>query len=188
MISVRPATIEEVPALNLLIAKSARELSREDYSAEEIESAIKYIFGVDTELINDQTYFVIEKDGEIAGCGGWSKRKTLFGGNQFFKREQSALLNPEQDAAKIRAFFIDPKFARQGLGAHLLNYCEQQAIKSGFKNFEMMATLTGVKLYTKTGYAALQNETVVLQNGIALKFIKMRKQAINLDSQNRFRY
>ena len=107
MIHIRAANFDDIQNLNELITLSARELSRDIYSKQEIEGAIQYIFGVDTELLHDKTYFVIEKNGEIAGCGGWSRRKTLFGGNQFSAREEPAYLDPTIDAAKIRAFFIE---------------------------------------------------------------------------------
>lgn len=175
MIKVRLATVDDVKTLNELITVSARELSRNIYSDQEIEGAIKYVFGVDTELVNDRTYFVIEKDGELAGCGGWSKRKTLFGGNQFSGREEPQYLDPSKEAAKIRAFFIHPKFARQGLGSKLLGYCEQQAHKNGFTQLEMMATLPGVKLYSKFDYKAVSDEIVMLPNGVPLKFVRMSK-------------
>src|SRR5690606_18324003 len=119
---------------------------------QEIEGAIQYVFSVDTELVDDQTYFVVEKEGEIVGCGGWSKRKTLFGGDQFEGRDNSGCLDPAKDAAKIRAFFIHPKFARQGLGRRLLQHCEQEALLNEFTQLEMMATLPGVKLYAAFGY------------------------------------
>lgn len=175
MINIRSAKIEEVQTLNELITLSARELSRDDYSKEQIESAIQYIFGVDTELVNDHTYFVIEKNGEIAGCGGWSRRKTLFGGNQFAGRENSNFLDPSKDAAKIRAFFIHPKFARQSLGSLLLKHCERQALLYGYARLEMMATLPGVKLYKKLGYQDVSDELVVLPNKISLEFVRMSK-------------
>ena len=149
MISIRLTNIAEVKALNELITISARELSRDLYSEREIEGAIQYIFGVDTELVKDRTYFVIEKNGEIAGCGGWSKRKTLFGGNQFLGRKEATYLDPSTEAAKIRAFFIHPKFSRQGLGSMLLMHCEHEARLNGFNQLEMMATLPGVKLYPR---------------------------------------
>jgi GNAT superfamily N-acetyltransferase len=175
MINIRLAKIEEIKSLNELIALSARELSRDDYSEEEIDSAIQYVFGVDTELVHDKTYFVIEKEGEIAGCGGWSRRRTLFGGNQFSGRENTNLLEPSKDAAKVRAFFIHPKFARQGLGSMLLEYCEQQAQASGFTCLEMMATLPGVKLYKKLGYQDVSDERILLPNKTFLKFVRMSK-------------
>lgn len=175
MIKIRLANINDLKVLNELITLSAQELSRDVYTDQEIEGAIQYVFGVDTELVEDKTYLVIEKNGEIAGCGGWSKRKTLFGGNQFLGREEAIYLDPSQDAAKIRAFFIHPKFARQGLGSILLKYCEQEANLSGFTQLEMMATLPGVKLYSAMGYAAISDEVVMLPNHVPLKFVRMTK-------------
>ncbi|WP_133135710.1 GNAT family N-acetyltransferase [Legionella rowbothamii] len=175
MITIRLANIDEVITLNELITLSARELSRDIYSEQEIEGAIQYVFGVDTELVKDMTYFVIEKDGEIAGCGGWSKRKTLFGGNQFPGREEATYLEPSKEAAKIRAFFIHPKFARQGLGSMLLKHCEHEALLNGFTQFEMMATLPGVKLYTTLAYKAVCEEVITLPNNVSLRFVRMMK-------------
>jgi GNAT superfamily N-acetyltransferase len=186
MISIRLANFEDINALNEIIASSARELSRGDYSEQEISSAIKYVFGVDTELVNDKTYFVIEKDGEIAGCGGWSKRRTLFGGNQFSGREEAVFLDPKKDAAKIRAFFIHPKFARQGLGSMLLKHCEQAALLNGFTQLEMMATLPGVKLYKTLAYKSVAEEVVVLPDHVSLKFVRMRKNLIEHAMTNHF--
>lgn len=175
MITIRLARMNEVMTLNAMIILSAQELSRDDYSKEEITAGISYVFGLDTELIADQTYFVIEKEGVIAGCGGWSRRKTLFGGNQFSGREEAVFLDPEKDAAKIRAFFIHPKFARQGLGTLLLEYSEKQAWLNGFRQLEMMATLPGVKLYQKLGYQRLSDEVIELPDNIFLKFVRMGK-------------
>lgn len=175
MINIRLATIDDVKVLNELIRVSARELSRDIYTEQEIEGAIEYVFGVDTELVKDMTYFVIEKDGEIAGCGGWSKRKTLFGGNQFTGREEPVYLDPSKDAAKIRAFFIHPRFARQGLGSRLLKHCEGEALLHGFTQFEMMATLPGVKLYSTWAYKAVSNEIVMLPKNVPLRFVRMMK-------------
>lgn len=175
MITIRLATMDDVENLNELITASAKELSRDIYSQPEIDGAIQYVFGVDTELVSDLTYFVIEKDGEIAGCGGWSKRKTLFGGNQFSGREEPAYLDPLKDAAKIRAFFTHPKFARQGLGTMLLKHCEREALLNGFTQLEMMATLPGVKLYNRLAYKEVSNEAVVLPNKVALRFVRMMK-------------
>ena len=175
MIKIRLAQLDEFPFLNNLIALSARELSRDDYSSAEIDGAVHYGFGVDIELVLDKSYYVIEKDGEIAGCGGWSRRKTLFGGNQFAGRETVAYLNPEHDAAKIRAFFIHPRFARQGLGRMLLTHCEQQANLHGFNTLEMMATLPGVKLYRNSAYKVVRDEVIELPNKISLRFVRMSK-------------
>lgn len=175
MITIRLAKAEETKLLNEMIALSTRALSRDDYTEQEIESAIQYVFGIDIELIHDETYFVIEKNDEIAGCGGWSKRKTLFGGNQFSGREKPDLLDPLKDAAKIRAFFIHPQFARQGLGTKLLQHCENQASLHGFTQLEMMATLPGAKLYQTLGYQSLSDEIIILPNKVELKFVRMKK-------------
>ena len=175
MITIRPASLNEIDTLNKLIALSAAELSRDDYTEQQIHSAIQYVFGVDTDLVTDQTYFVIEKDGEIAGCGGWSKRKTLFGGSQYAEREDTQYLDPTKDAAKIRAFFIHPQFARQGLGTLLLKHCEQEAFLHGFDQFEMMATLPGVKLYKNLSYRPLSDEVLTLKNNVSLTLVRMRK-------------
>ncbi|MDR3442244.1 MAG: GNAT family N-acetyltransferase [Legionella sp.] len=180
MIEIRLANTNDVNLLNKLIAVSARELSRDIYSEQEIEGAIKYIFGVDTQLIDDGTYFVIIKEGEIAGCGGWSKRKTLFGGNQFSGREEAVYLDPSKDAAKIRAFFIHPQFARQGLGSMLLKHCENEARLNGFTQLEMMATLPGVKLYKTLVYKEVSEEVIMLPNNTSLSFVRMTKNLTEL--------
>jgi GNAT superfamily N-acetyltransferase len=155
---VRPARLDEKEVLTHIVALSVRELSREDYSEREIEGALKTIFGIDTELISDGTYFAVEAhiDGTvpiIVGCGGWSKRKTLFGGDQFNGRE-SEELNPATDAAKVRAFFVHPAWARRGIGTLILQECERAAKASGFTQLELMATLPGEKLYRTYGFAA----------------------------------
>ena len=175
MIKIRLAQFTELDSLNHLIQLSASGLSRKEYSTQEINSAIKYVFGVDTELVLDQTYYVIEKDNQLVGCGGWSKRKTLFGGNQFKAREGAAYLNPLQEAAKIRAFFIHPNFARQGLGRMLLQHCEYEATQQGFMSFEMMATLPGVKLYSAAGYRLVKDVFITLPNDVEVRFVKMSK-------------
>lgn len=182
MIKIRLAEMNELPFLNQLISISARELSREDYTEEEIQGAIQYVFGVDLELVLDKTYFVIEKNGIIAGCGGWSMRKTLFGGSQYLGREEGAYLDPQVDFAKIRAFFIHPKFARQGLGSFLLKHCEQEAIGYGYTRFEMMATLPGVKLYKALDYRVISNEIIELPNKKHVRFVRMTKNLMDIGS------
>lgn len=174
MTFIRPAVMDEINSLNQLIEQSARVLSQEDYTKEEIEGAITYIFGVDSELIEDQTYYVIEEQGALLACGGWSKRKTLFGGNQCNSRE-AGYLDPKMEAAKIRAFFVHPNFARKGLGRKLLDYCEQQALANGFLKIEMMATLPGVKLYQAFGYTGLDKVNHTLPNGVNLRLLRMSK-------------
>jgi len=132
------------------------------------------VYGVDTQLIADETYFVAEGDGVIAGCGGWSKRKTLFGGDHWTNREDS-LLDPQLDAAKIRAFFVHPDWARRGIGSMILEACESAAKAAGFRRFEMGATLSGVPLYKARGYMELEPLAVPLANGESLPIIRMGK-------------
>jgi GNAT superfamily N-acetyltransferase len=164
-----------IEALNSLIHASARTLSQGDYSAEEIEGLIQYIFGVDSELIHDQTYFVIEKESLPVACGGWSKRRTLFGGDACETRE-SGYLNPSQEAAKIRAFFVHPDFSRQGLTKLLIDHCEAAAKESGFTKMELMSTLPGIKFYQSQGYKGEQKIDYTLPNGSVIKFLPMGKR------------
>jgi GNAT superfamily N-acetyltransferase len=171
---IRLATMDDISTLNNLINISARSLGQNDYSPEELEGAITHVFGVDSELVEDQTYYVIESQGVLMACGGWSRRKTLFGGNQFSGRE-SGYLDPKQEAAKIRAFFVHPDYARQGLGKKLLAYCETQAMAYGYSKIEMMATLTGVKLYETQGYLSMGQEQYLLPNGLNFRFVRMTK-------------
>ena len=174
--SLRRATSDDLPVLGALITRSARELSRIDYSDEQVEGALRCAFGVDTQLIRDGTYFVIETDGRIAGCGGWSKRRTLFGGDQREERDATEL-DPAVDAAKIRAFFIHPEYARRGLGTALLARCEREAVSHGFRRFELMATLPGVRLYEARGYVSQPQIRWPVGAGVEIDFVPMSKDA-----------
>lgn len=176
-IKLRPALDSDRPAITQLIDRSVRILQAGDYSPAQIEGALGTVFGVDTQLLADGTYYVAESaTGELAGCGGWSKRKTLFGSDRASVREPE-LLDPIQDAAKIRAFFIDPGWARQGIGTLILEECERAALAAGFRRFEMGATLTGVKLYEKRGYVPTGQIEVELANGARLPIVRMEKSA-----------
>jgi GNAT superfamily N-acetyltransferase len=176
---VRKAVLADVARLREVIEASVRGLQAGDYSPSQIESALKSIYGVDTKIISDGTYFVAEVTEPnriaIAGCGGWSKRKTLFGGDQYAEREDS-LLDPARDAAKIRAFFVHPEWARRGIGSLILEACENEARMAGFTRLEMGATLSGVAFYQARGYAALENLDVPLSSGEALPIVKMAKE------------
>jgi len=154
---------------------SVRGLSTEYYTTNQIESAIKYIFGIDTQLIIDGTYYIAEKDGVLVGCGGWSKRNTLYGGDQH-KDMEDPLLNPATDAARIRAFFVHPDYARQGIGRLIINLCEDAAKSNGFTTFELGATLPGVPLYEVMGYRAIERIDAPLADGEVLGIVKMRKE------------
>ncbi|MGF7082468.1 GNAT family N-acetyltransferase [Mucilaginibacter sp. UYCu711] len=174
-LKTRLATFDDVPQLMKLIALSVRGLSTDYYTPQQIESALKYIFGVDSQLITDGTYYVIEKDNQMVGCGGWSKRNTLYGGDQH-KETEDPLLDPAKDAARIRAFFVHPDYARQGIGKHIINVCETAARDNGFTTFELGATLPGVPLYTAMGYSPVKRVDAVLADGEVLGILKMQKQ------------
>ena len=176
---LRLATEDDVPGLRRLIDLSVRVLQRHDYSPEQLEAALGTVYGVDTQLIADQTYYVVEvgdaTDGKtLAACGGWSMRKTLFGSDQGPHRN-SELLNPSTDAAKIRAFFVHPDWARRGLGRLILETCEEAALGRGFRRFEMGATLTGAPMYAACGYAKDESIEVPLANGLSLTVVRMSK-------------
>jgi GNAT superfamily N-acetyltransferase len=173
-LSLRRATPADVPALKTLIARSARGLSQTEYRSSQIEGALRGAFGVDTQLLADGTYFVVEQAAALVGCGGWSYRATLFGGDSRTDRDSSTL-DPRTQAAKIRAFFVDPDHARRGIGSLLLDHCEQQAREHGFSDVELMATLPGVKLYAARGYAPLPMVRFDVGDGETIEFIPMRK-------------
>lgn len=172
--TLRRAVLADLPALSGLIAQSARELSRDDYTPEQVAGALSGAFGVDTQLIRDGTYFVVECAGRLAGCGGWSKRRTLFGGDARADRDATEL-DPAVDPAKIRAFFIHPDFARRGLGSALLERCEGDAIANGFRRFELMATLPGVRLYAARGYLPQPRIRWPVGGGVEIEFVPMSK-------------
>lgn len=186
---LRLAMPEDVPVLRELIEASARGLQTEDYTPAQIEGALKTVFGVDSQLIADGTYIVAEApldqkgsgrrtaEWMVVGCGGWSKRKTLYGSDRWTGRED-VLLDPRRDAAKIRAFFIHPAWARQGVGSMILKACEEAARAAGFSRYEMGATLTGAKLFGARGYMAVKPISIPLINGETLPVIHMEKRAL----------
>jgi GNAT superfamily N-acetyltransferase len=174
---IRAATATDIPALRLLIERSVRELSKNDYSAAEMDGAIHHVLGLDTQLIHDQTYFVASPAADasvLAGCGGWSYRKTLCGSDDAPNRE-SASLDSATEAARIRAIFVHPEWARRGLGTLILKHCEEAATNAGFRHFEMGSTLTGVPLYALKGYEARERVDIALLNGAVLPVLRMTK-------------
>jgi GNAT superfamily N-acetyltransferase len=177
MPTLRKATLADVPALVELIARSARILSAADYRAEQIEGALRGAFGVDSQLLADETYFVVEDAGQIVGCGGWSFRATLFGGDARAGRDASTL-DPKTQAAKIRAFFVDPGHARRGIGSLLLDRCETEARAHGYVRVELMATLPGVKLYAARGYVGDAQVQFDVGSGERIEFIPMHKNLL----------
>jgi GNAT superfamily N-acetyltransferase len=178
-IRIRLAEARDVPSLTELIDSSVRGLQANDYSTEQLESALRTVYGVDTRLISDGTYFVAEEMESmplpvLVGGGGWSKRKTLYGGDQFVGREDG-LLDPATDTAKVRAFFIHPAWVRLGIGGMILEACEMAAAVAGFRRLEMGATLTGVPFYRAKGYRELESTEVPLEGGLTLPIVRMGK-------------
>jgi GNAT superfamily N-acetyltransferase len=176
---LRLASSADVPALHELIDRSVRVLQRADYSAEQLEAALGTVYGVDTQLIADGTYYVVDIENAasermIAACGGWSMRKTLYGSDHGPYRD-SELLDPAHDAAKIRAFFVDPDWVRRGFATLILEACEEAAYARGFRRFEMGATLTGVPMYAARGYTKDEVIEAPLPNGQALTVVRMSK-------------
>jgi GNAT superfamily N-acetyltransferase len=174
--SLRTATAADIPAICHLIDVSVRELQAADYSPGEIDASLKTVFTIDSQLIKDATYFVaFSRDAELAGCGGWSKRKTLYGGDSQMEKIESELLDPATNAAKVRAIFVHPKFARMGLGSLILKAAEDAAVAAGFRRFEMGSTLTGVALYTLKGYTEVERVQVPVGDGQQIEVVRMVK-------------
>jgi GNAT superfamily N-acetyltransferase len=174
---IRHANATDIPSLHALIELSVRGLQKDDYSPAQIEGALGHTLGLDTQLIEDRSYFVaepIKQAGFIVGCGGWSNRRTLFGSDHGANRENT-FLDPKTEAAKIRAIFVHPQWARQGLGSLILKHCEEAAQRAGFTTLEMGSTLTGVPLYTLKGYVPREKVAVPLPNGETLPIVYMVK-------------
>ena len=175
-ISIRPATMDEIPLLEALIGESVMKLQHE-YTREQRIAALGSVFGVDRQLILDGTYFVAVAGSEIVGCGGWSRRRTPFGGDHSPAKDD-ALLDPAVDAAKIRAFFIHPAWTRRGIGSRILQACETAAAAAGFTRVELTSTLAGVPLYSARGFTPREEFGVPLSNGDKLPVIRMTKALV----------
>jgi GNAT superfamily N-acetyltransferase len=173
-LAFRCASREDIPALNALIHASAVALSEGFYTPAEIEAATRYVFGVDTTLVDDGTYFVASLQGRDVACGGWSRRGALYGGDQR-RMEEAPLLDPRVDAARIRAFFVHPAFARRGIGRRMLDHCVSAAAAEGFRSLELMATLPGVPLYEACGFRAVEPVVDTMPNGVGVRFVRMRR-------------
>jgi predicted N-acetyltransferase YhbS len=173
-IELRLATTGDIPTLRELIPASVRELSKGYYTPAQIESALVHVFGVDTQLIDDGTYIVAESDGQIVGAGGWSKRKTLYGGDQT-KSGADPLLDPAHEAAHIRAFYVHPNWARQGIGKRIMQACEEAAREAGFTRMDLGSTLPGEPLYTAMGYRVVERFEIAMPGGEYLPGAKMEK-------------
>ena len=164
----------DIAVLKSLIAESVMVLQADDYNEAQRQAALGTVFGVDTQLITDQTYFVIETAGEIVACGGWSFRKTLYGADALAGREDNRL-DPAADAARIRAFFVKPGWTRRGLGGQILKACEVAAKAADFRRFELGATLTGIPLYRAYGYEPIETTEAQMAGGLSLAIVRMGK-------------
>jgi len=177
--AIRLATSADIEAIRALIDVSVRVLQRNDYSPEQLEAALGTAYGVDTQLIADETYYVVETAGAagekvLVACGGWSMRKTLYGSDHGPYRDNS-MLDPATGAAKIRAFFVHPDCTRRGLATLILKTCEEAAYARGFRRFEMGATLTGVPMYAARGYTEIERIEAPLPSGLTLPVVRMGK-------------
>jgi GNAT superfamily N-acetyltransferase len=171
----RIAAMDDLDALHRVMARSIAQLQADFLSPAQV-AASHHVMGLDSQLVRDGTYFVIERAETIAGCGGWSFRATLFGGDDSIVTREPERLDPAQDAAKVRAMYTDPDFVRQGVGSLLLSLCEGAARDAGFSRAELMATAAGVPLYRQQGYvpvAALQHVAV---DGVDVPLLRMEKQ------------
>jgi N-acetylglutamate synthase-like GNAT family acetyltransferase len=174
--SIRLARLEDIPEIQALIRQSVIELQARDYTLAQREGALGSVFGVDRRLIEDGTYFVVPGQAvELAACGGWSRRRTLFGSDSIEGKDDS-WLDPASDAARIRAFFVHPAWARRGLGRLILGECEVAARAAGFHRLELGATLTGVPLYSRCGFREIETVEVALGNGERLPIVRMGKE------------
>jgi GNAT superfamily N-acetyltransferase len=176
--SLRLATDGDIPELETLIGRSVRELQADYYSTAQMDGALGSVFGVDRQLIRDQTYFVVEQGQAIIACGGWSKRESLFGSDAARARED-ALLDPSRDAARIRAFFVHPEWARRGMARAILHACEEAIRAARFRNIELVATLPGVPFYRAFDYQAGERYEVPLVNGLSLPVVRMSKNLVS---------
>lgn len=172
--ALRLATERDVAGITALIDASVRGLGVGYYSDEEIDESLVTVFGVDSQLIRDQTYLVIDCGGEIAAAGGWSKRSTLYGGDQT-KHAEDAVLDPLVDAARIRAFYVAPRWARRGFARRLYQACEVAALNAGFHRFQLGATLSGVPLYEALGFHALERTDYTMRFGLTLGIVRMER-------------
>jgi GNAT superfamily N-acetyltransferase len=173
-LSLRAAALSDTEALNALVRESVLGLSLGDYSSEQLESALRHLFGIDTRLIEDGTYYVVEESGRPIACGGWSKRRTLFGGDQYAERSDDRL-DPQTEAARIRAFFVHPNAARRGVASLLLDECARAALAAGFRRLELMSTLPGKPFYARRGFQALEDVDLELPDGVVFPLTRMTR-------------
>ena len=172
-LSHRLATANDLPALRTLMNAAIAELLPAFLSPAEVEASFA-VMGLDTQLIEDGTYFVVELDGAVAGCGGWSRRATLFGGNHTAGRD-ARLLDPKSEPARVRAMYTSPAFTRRGVGRRILEICEAAARAEGFTSVELGATMGGKPLYAACGYNPIELMMVPTPGGVTVPSLRMGK-------------
>jgi GNAT superfamily N-acetyltransferase len=165
----------DIPELEALIPLSVRALQAAHYSPAQMEAALGPVFGVDRQLIRDGTYFVVENGSQIVGCGGWSKRRSLYGGDRD-RVEPDPELDPTRDAARVRAFFVHPAWARRGIGCSIMSACERAIIAAGFRTVDIVATLAGEPLYASFGYAVIERYEIAMAGGLGLPVVRMTRK------------
>jgi GNAT superfamily N-acetyltransferase len=176
MFRLRAAVWDDLPALASLIDDSVRGLSERFYTAMQVESALRHVLGVDSQLVADGTYFVIECDEVIVAAGGWSGRRTLYGGDQSKAGVEDEPMDPATTPARLRAFFVHPLWSRRGLGRRLYEACEEAAALAGYRSFELVATLPGVPLYEALGFATHERYSLQMPDGEELEVVHMTKE------------
>jgi len=171
----RLAREDDVSALEALIPVSVRALQAPYYSQAQIETALGPVFGLDRQLIRDGTYFVTEWDRAIVGCGGWSRRRSLYGGDSG-RASEDGLLDPQRDAARVRAFFVHPAWARRGIGRSIMVACERAIVRAGFRIVDIVATLSGEPLYAAFSYTVVERYQIPMAHGLSLPVVRMSKR------------
>ena len=174
MFSHRIATLDDLPALREVMRRSIENLQDDFLSPEQVRAS-HHVMGLDTQLVSDGTYFIVEIDGQIAGCGGWSWRSTLYGGDASVVEREPRALDPDREPARIRAMYTDPGFVRRGVGRLVLELCEKAALSAGFKRATMMATMAGVPLYEACGYRAAEPAILTNVDGVGVPLVRMEK-------------
>lgn len=171
---LRTAEATDIASMNALIHRSGIALSVGFYTPEQARAVTRYVFGVDTQLVRDGTYFVIEEDARLLACGGWGKRRTMFGSDQI-ERAPDPLLDPTAEAARLRAFFVDPEMARRGLAGALIERCFEAARSAGFHALELAATLPGEPFYSAHGFTTVGSFELTLPGPVVVPFKRMRR-------------
>ena len=173
----RLAGLEDLGALREVMRRSIERLQAGFLTPEQVRVS-HTVMGLDSQLIRDGTYFIVESGGQIAGCGGWSWRSTLYGGDDSIVSREPEALDPKSDAARIRAMYTNPDFARQGVGRMLLRLCEEAAMQEGFRRATMMATMAGVPLYKACGYVEIEPVLSAPVDGVQVPLVRMEKYLI----------